>query len=555
MKKNKSIIMALFAMLSIMPMAVFAQTREITIEMHTPATGKWDWSQGTILVSINGKSQQTLFTGNQTVTATPKKLTFNAAVNDKVQVIWKAGTKAVDGQAFVYYSDAPAAGISDSSKLLGSVAVGKAKAGAGSFPFNTFADNALASFTVAAAGTPAAAAPSPAPTPAPASNSAQAQTPASYDTAFIDKLPLSQPVGQAAAYNDLKGKLIIASFGRVACGNCRYMASMAEKFVNDNGAGDKVRFLYFDIDQPLADVQTYQKSQAYKHISFYKTDNNTMWSLDRAFPLEQGNTLPFVWYIDASGKVAGTSKGNQVVAMENFIKSNQAAAASSTQQPSSSVSAAAPSMSGRADSDAKNWDIRSLDTAANADYLSGIEKDVILEMNKVRADPKKYAELYIKPMLQYFNGKNYSVPGQITIVTQEGAAAVNECITALGKAASAGILSPEKGLSLAAKDHVTDQSKTGQTGHTGSDKSTPQIRMNRHGGFGGTYSLGENIAYGETTGRNIVVGLLVDDGVPGRGHRENIMKQTFTQTGTAYGTHTQYRTSCTITYASGYKSK
>jgi len=209
----------------------------------------------------------------------------------------------------------------------------------------------------------------------------------------------------------------------------------------------------------------------------------------------------------------------------------------------------------RADPDAANWNIEALDTAANADYLTDIEKDVILEMNKVRADPKKYAELYIRPRLGYFSGKNYSVPGQIRIVTEEGAAAVNDCITALNKAASAGVLKPEKGLSLAAKDIVTDQSKTGQMGHNSSDGATPEARMRRYGGFSGSWTYGENIAYGDTTAREIVCSLLIDDGVPGRGHRTNIMNRAFTQTGAGYGTHPKYRTSCAITYANGYTSK
>jgi len=208
----------------------------------------------------------------------------------------------------------------------------------------------------------------------------------------------------------------------------------------------------------------------------------------------------------------------------------------------------------RATQDTSNWDIATLDTAANADYLTDIEKDVILEMNKVRTDPKKYAELYIQPRLRYYNGKNYSVPEQITIMTSEGASAVNICITALSRANSAGVLVPELGLSRAAKDHVTDQSRTGQTGHDGSDRSTPKIRMERYGSFARSFTLGENIAYGTDKGRDIVIDLLVDDGVPSRGHRINIMNKAFTQTGVAFGTHTQYRTSCTITYADGYIS-
>jgi uncharacterized protein YkwD len=175
-------------------------------------------------------------------------------------------------------------------------------------------------------------------------------------------------------------------------------------------------------------------------------------------------------------------------------------------------------------------------------------------MNKVRTNPRRYAELYIQPRTRYYNGRNYAVPGQITILTQEGVSAVNSCVTILSRASRAGVLVPERGLSLAAKDHVIDQSRTGQIGHSGSDRSTPEIRMKRYGAFSDSWILGENIAYGETTGRDIVCALLIDDGVPDRGHRINIMNRAFTQIGTAYGTHIQYRTSCTITYADGYRS-
>ena len=63
----------------------------------------------------------------------------------------------------------------------------------------------------------------------------------------------------------------------------------------------------------------------------------------------------------------------------------------------------------KASSEDPEWDLASLDTARNAPYLNDVEKDVILEMNKVRSDPKKYAELYIKPQLKYYSGNRYSV--------------------------------------------------------------------------------------------------------------------------------------------------
>jgi uncharacterized protein YkwD len=192
-----------------------------------------------------------------------------------------------------------------------------------------------------------------------------------------------------------------------------------------------------------------------------------------------------------------------------------------------------------------------LDTAKDVDYLTGVEKDVVLEMNMVRSNPKKYAELYIQPMLRYYNGKEYSVPGQITILTQEGSSAVQGCIAALSRARSVGLLAPEKGLSLATRDHATDQGKTGQTGHNGSDRSTPVSRASRYGK--GQY-IGENISYGDNIGRNIVCQLLIDDGVPSRGHRTNIMKSDYTQTGVSIGPHPQYRYMCCIAYAKDYET-
>jgi uncharacterized protein YkwD len=206
----------------------------------------------------------------------------------------------------------------------------------------------------------------------------------------------------------------------------------------------------------------------------------------------------------------------------------------------------------RGDPDAANWDITALDAAADIDYLSGVEKDVILEMNKVRSNPKKYAELYIKPALKYYSGKNYSEPGQTAIVTQEGTSAVNNCISALSSSKSAGLLTAEKGIWLAAKDHAADQSKTGKTGHDGSDGSNPFQRMERYGG--GYTAAGENCAYGPNTGRDIVVQFLIDDGVPSRGHRKNIMNGAFTQTGLSIQTHPQFRYCCVIDYAKGYIS-
>lgn len=195
------------------------------------------------------------------------------------------------------------------------------------------------------------------------------------------------------------------------------------------------------------------------------------------------------------------------------------------------------------------WDLSVLDTARNSDYMYEIEKNIILEMNMARSNPKKYAEMYIEPRIKWFNGKVYND----LIVTKEGTAVVSECVKFMNSQKSLPLLTPSKGLTQAAKDHVSTQSLTDQTGHTGTDGSDPFDRMKRYG----TYTTaGENIAYGQSSAREIVVDLLIDDGVKSRGHRKNIMYRDFTAAGVGYADrHQTYGYECVIDFAGNYTEK
>ena len=196
--------------------------------------------------------------------------------------------------------------------------------------------------------------------------------------------------------------------------------------------------------------------------------------------------------------------------------------------------------------DSDKWDIEKLDTARNVDYLSIIEKDVVLEMNKARSNPALYAQLYLEPRIKKFSGKIYDG----NLMTNEGVNAVNDCISVMKKTKALALLIPERGLSLAAQKHSSTQGETDQTGHTGVDGSTPFTRIQK---YGTCKAAGENISYGSKSGRDIVVQLLIDDGVPGRGHRKNILSKDFSSTGVGYSKqHKLYGSVCVITYAGGY---
>ncbi len=195
------------------------------------------------------------------------------------------------------------------------------------------------------------------------------------------------------------------------------------------------------------------------------------------------------------------------------------------------------------------WDLSVLDTARDADYMADIEKDVILEMNMARSNPAKYAELYIQPRTKKFNGKIYGG----NLQTNEGVAVVNECIKFMNSQKSLSTLTPSKGLTRAAKDHANSQSLTDKTGHDGTDGSNPFTRMKRYGSY---KTAGENISYGSKSAREIVVTLLIDDGVKSRGHRKNIMNKDFKTTGVGFANkHKLYGCECVLDYAGDYTEK
>ncbi len=171
----------------------------------------------------------------------------------------------------------------------------------------------------------------------------------------------------------------------------------------------------------------------------------------------------------------------------------------------------------------------------NLPPLTGLDKfrmEVLNELNFARTQPKKYAETVLQPRLPYFNGNTYSVPGQIPIITHEGAGAVTECINELNSTSAIEKLSIEKGLNLSAQWLADDQARTGQMGHTGSDGSNLSTRINRYGKW--SYCCAENCAYGTKTAREIVAQLLIDDGVSSRGHRKNILNPKLEKVGIGY---------------------
>ena len=76
-------------------------------------------------------------------------------------------------------------------------------------------------------------------------------------------------------------------------------------------------------------------------------------------------------------------------------------------------------------------------TSAASEKATECAPAVLAEINLARTDPKAYAA-HVKPMLALFEGKVLKRPGEMNLVTQEGAVAVNDCVKFLEAAEHAG---------------------------------------------------------------------------------------------------------------------
>lgn len=184
--------------------------------------------------------------------------------------------------------------------------------------------------------------------------------------------------------------------------------------------------------------------------------------------------------------------------------------------------------------------------------LFNVSPDAILrEVNLARQNPALYAS-FVDERRSHFSGKICSLLGRTRLLTKEGAPALVEAARFLRAERPLPAVSLSYGLCLAAQDHCRDQ-RGGAVGHNGSDRSTPSVRMNRHGSW--SLGCGEVIAYGQRNARDIVLALIIDDGVRGRGHRTNIFNPAFSVAGAAYGGHARYSSMANIDFACAFTDR
>ena len=179
---------------------------------------------------------------------------------------------------------------------------------------------------------------------------------------------------------------------------------------------------------------------------------------------------------------------------------------------------------------------------------SYIEQAVISEHNQIRQNPQSYIPL-LENYLDRMTTEGLVIHGcgqGCVLVTQESRAAVEEAIAFLRTQSSVDPIQTSVPVARAAKALAQEQ-QNGQTGHISVDGNSFLQRLER---FGVRSSrLGENISYGATSAQDVIMRLLIDDGVLGREHRTNLFAPSWDKAGAGCGSHATYQIVCVIDYA------
>lgn len=164
------------------------------------------------------------------------------------------------------------------------------------------------------------------------------------------------------------------------------------------------------------------------------------------------------------------------------------------------------------------------------------EEEVLQLLNQIRTNPQGFITSHVKDYLEENNLSNNSYAKSL--------------IADLKRCKKMGELQLSKALSDVARSHALDMGKAGTVGHTSSDGTPFHLRIRNKAKAKGM--IAENCEYGNDTALDIVMALLIDDGIKSLGHRKNILEPNYKWVGIAIEPHKTYRSNCVMDFAESF---
>lgn len=163
--------------------------------------------------------------------------------------------------------------------------------------------------------------------------------------------------------------------------------------------------------------------------------------------------------------------------------------------------------------------LRQLESNALYNSLSTNEKNLFYWTNYFRQDPKRFYETIIVEFLNQFPEAKSSYSRSLELDIKKAPQ-------------SLALLIPDEGLLTTTKQHASDLVKRGGIiSHTSSNGKTFVQRLQE----AGKYTCGaENVYIGSFNGLESLITLLIDTGVPDKGHRMNLLDPKFQRMGVSF---------------------
>jgi len=166
-------------------------------------------------------------------------------------------------------------------------------------------------------------------------------------------------------------------------------------------------------------------------------------------------------------------------------------------------------------------------TAANASYMSNSEKEIIYILNLIRTYPALFAKTVLKkyPAL---SGNDHLADD-----TYYFKSLLDELLTMEAKQ----MLYPDNACFLSARSHAL---QSGITGYVGHERKSQESKLKK-------YYRGECCDYGRKDPLDIVLSLLIDEGIPSLGHRIVCLSD-YAKIGVSIQPHKRYGTNAVLDF-------
>ncbi|MFA4869497.1 MAG: CAP domain-containing protein [Pedobacter sp.] len=169
-------------------------------------------------------------------------------------------------------------------------------------------------------------------------------------------------------------------------------------------------------------------------------------------------------------------------------------------------------------------ELKMANTAGNASYLTGEEKDIVIYMNLVRMDGERFFNTFLQDFIDDHNQKMKQYSNYDRLKISRNDSYYRSLERDLKNIKLLPVFWPDEALSWVAKQHAKDMNKNNYAAHNSKDGRTAIQRIAK---MYPKKSSGENLSFGFSSGLANVCMLLIDKGVPDLGHRKMILNTSY----------------------------